>query len=142
MMWYWGAGIHGWAWGLGIFTSVIFWGLIIWAIAALVGWARQGRPGPATPGPERQAGPWPGPGPWPGDAEEILSRRFAAGEIGAREYRERLEVLQRVESARGEQRCAVGTERCRDGIEVRAKGRRRRIRFAGDAWRPRRQVAG
>jgi len=93
MMWYWGTGIHGWAWGLGIFTSVIFWGLIIWAIAALVGWARQGRPGPATPGPERQDGRWPGQGPWPGDAEEILSRRSAAGEIDAKEYRDRLEVL-------------------------------------------------
>ena len=101
MVWYWGTGIHGWAWGLGIFTSVIFWGLIIWAIAALVGWARQGRPDPAAPGPERQDGPWPGQGPWPGDAEEILSRRFAAGEIDAREYRERLEVLRAHRSTTG-----------------------------------------
>lgn len=37
MMWYWGTGVHGWAWGLGIFTSLIFWGLIIWAVVALVG---------------------------------------------------------------------------------------------------------
>ena len=36
MMWYWGTGMHGWAWGFGIFTSLIFWGLIIWAVVALV----------------------------------------------------------------------------------------------------------
>ena len=26
MMWYWGTGMHGWAWGIGILTSLIFWG--------------------------------------------------------------------------------------------------------------------
>jgi putative membrane protein len=95
-MWYWGTGVHGWAWGLGILTSLIFWGLIIWAIVALVGWGRRGRAG----GPGGPGGPGPGgPGPWPGDgargddAEQILSRRFAAGEIDADEYRQRLEVL-------------------------------------------------
>ena len=129
MMWYWGTGVHGWAWGLGIFTSLIFWGLIIWAVVALVGWARPGRPGSATPGIWRESGSWPGTGPpgspgphgpgspgshgpgGPGaegrarrepgrtgpwrdnDPEEILSRRYAAGEIDVQEYRQRLEVL-------------------------------------------------
>ena len=114
MMWYWGTGVHGWAWGLGIFTSLIFWGLIIWAVVALVGWARPGRPGSAAPGIWRESGSWPGAGPpgspgphgpgspgphGPGspwrdnDPEEILSRRYAAGEIGVEEYRQRLEVL-------------------------------------------------
>ena len=124
MMWYWGTGVHGWAWGLGIFTSLIFWGLIIWAVVALVGWARPGRPGSAAPGIWRESGSWPGAGPsgspgphgpgspWPGagpsgspgpyrpgspwrdnDPEEILSHRYAAGEIDAEEYRQRLEVL-------------------------------------------------
>ena len=114
MMWYWGTGVHGWAWGLGIFTSLIFWGLIIWAVVALVGWARPGRPGSAAPGIWRESGPWPGAGPpgspgphgpgspgphGPGspwrdnDPEEILSRRYAAGEIDVEEYRQRLEVL-------------------------------------------------
>ena len=90
MMRYWGTGVHGWAWGLGILTSLIFWGLIIWAIVALVGWARHGRAGagPAAPGAWRDGGPWPG-----DDAEQILSRRYAAGEIDAEEYRQRLEVL-------------------------------------------------
>jgi len=45
MMWYWGTGVHGWAWGLGILISLIFWGLIIWAIVALVSWARRDRAG-------------------------------------------------------------------------------------------------
>jgi len=100
MMWYWGTGVHGWAWGLGIFTSIIFWGLIIWAIVALVGWGRRGQPGGPGPGPWQQSGPrqengpWPGEGQWhDGDAEQILSRRFAAGEIDAEEYQRRLEVL-------------------------------------------------
>ena len=122
MMWYWGTGVHGWAWGLGIFTSLIFWGLIIWAVVALAGWARPGRPGSAAPGIWRESGSWPGAGPpgspgphgpgspgphgpgspgphGPGspwrdnDPEEILSRRYAAGEIDAEEYRQRLEVL-------------------------------------------------
>ena len=122
MMWYWGTGVHGWAWGLGIFTSLIFWGLIIWAVVALVGWARPGRPGSAAPGIWRESGSWPGAGPpgspgphgpgspgphgpgspgphGPGspwrdnDPEEILSRRYAAGEIDVEEYRLRLEVL-------------------------------------------------
>ncbi len=122
MMWYWSTGVHGWAWGLGIFTSLIFWGLIIWAVVALAGWARPGRPGSAAPGIWRESGSWPGAGPpgspgpngpgspgphgpgspgphGPGspwhdnDPEEILSRRYAAGEIDAEEYRQRLEVL-------------------------------------------------
>ncbi len=132
MMWYWGTGVHGWAWGLGIFTSLIFWGLIIWAIVALVSWARRGRPGSAAPGIWRESGSWPGAGPsgspgphgpgspWPGagpsgspgphgpgnpwrdnDPEEILSRRYAAGEIDAEEYRQRLEVLRAQRHAAG-----------------------------------------
>ena len=63
MMWYWSTGVHGWAWGLGIFTSLIFWGLIIWAVVALAGWARPGRPGSAAPGIWRESGSWPGAGP-------------------------------------------------------------------------------
>ena len=50
MMRYWGTGTHGWAWGIGILTSLIFWTLIIWAIVALVGWARRDQAGTADPG--------------------------------------------------------------------------------------------
>ena len=52
MMWYWGTGVHGWAWGLGIFTSLIFWGLIIWAVVALVGELGPPAAGPDRPRPE------------------------------------------------------------------------------------------
>lgn len=93
-MWYWGTGVQWWAWGLGIFTTILFWGLVVWAIVALVNWTR-GRNGPnGSGGPAGPHGMWPIPGGRPaGDAEEILARRFAAGEIGAEEYRHRLEVL-------------------------------------------------
>ena len=36
MMWVWGTGVQWWAWGLGIFTTIIFWGLVIWAIVAKI----------------------------------------------------------------------------------------------------------
>lgn len=85
MTWYWGPGVQWWAWGLGILTTFVFWGLVIWAIVALVGWARDSRP-PGSAGPER--------GDAPGDdAEQILARRFAAGDISAEEYHRRLDVL-------------------------------------------------
>jgi putative membrane protein len=85
-------------WGLGFLTTVIFWGVLIWAVAALWGWARRNRRGPAGLG--YDAGPWRGVGPWGGsgprrddDPEQILARRFAAGEIDEDEYRRRLEAL-------------------------------------------------
>jgi putative membrane protein len=92
MTWYWGGGVHWWAWGLGVLTTFVFWGLVIWAIVALVSWARDSRPESLD-----AAGP-PGPGlgddSRPGEeAELILARRFAAGEIDAEEYHRRLEVL-------------------------------------------------
>jgi putative membrane protein len=88
-----------WYWGLSVLMTVIFWGLIIWAVVALFGWARRNRRGPAG----RWHGAWPwggGMGPWGGpgparddDPEQILARRFAAGEIDEEEYRRRLEAL-------------------------------------------------
>jgi putative membrane protein len=89
MTWYWGAGVHWWAWGLGILTTFVFWALVVWAIVALVSWARNSRPaGPDPAGPGRGDAPRPGE-----EAELILARRFAAGEIDAEEYHRRLEVL-------------------------------------------------
>lgn len=86
-------------WVFGVLTTVIFWGLIIWGITALWGWARRNRQGP---GHWTDAGPWGGSwGPWGGgagprrddDPEQILARRFAAGEIDEEEYHRRLEAL-------------------------------------------------
>ena len=98
MRWYWGSGVHWWAWGLGIVLMIVFWALVIWAIVALVSWAHRGHSGPGgrggPGGPGSQPGPWP-----PGDPrqavspEETLARQYAAGEIGAEEHRRRLELL-------------------------------------------------
>lgn len=77
MMWYWGAGVHWWGWLLGIASMLVFWGLLIWAVVAVASWARR-------EGSPRKHG---------GTAEEILARRFAAGEIDADEYRQRLATL-------------------------------------------------
>ena len=89
MMWYWGTGMHWWGWGLGAFTTLIFWGLIIWAIVMLVRWSRGARPGPWQHRAWRRDD----------DPEQILARRFAAGEIDADEYRERLGALRAGQSA-------------------------------------------
>jgi putative membrane protein len=98
MTWYWGTGVQWWAWGLGILTTFVFWALVVWAIVALVSWARSSRPeDPDLPGPERgDAAPGPGDG-----AEQILARRFAAGEIDAEEYHRRLDVLRAQRDAGG-----------------------------------------
>lgn len=77
MMWYWGAGVHWWGWLLGIASMLVFWGLLIWAVVAVAGWARR-------EGSPRKHGE---------TAEVILARRFAAGEIDADEYRQRLATL-------------------------------------------------
>ena len=72
MMSGWGTGFHWWAWALGIATTAVFWILVIWAIVALVRWARHDGNGPANPdgprgpayeiqmiaGTTRPGGPW------------------------------------------------------------------------------------
>jgi putative membrane protein len=100
MMWYWGSGAHWWAWGLGIFTMIIFWGLVSWLTVTLVSGLRRGFPG------QGDAGPWRGEGPrHADDPEQILGRRFATGEIDADEYHRRLDVLRsRRYAADGERR--------------------------------------
>jgi putative membrane protein len=76
MMWGW-HGWSGWGWLAMSLAMVAFWGLIVWAVVAVVrglggGWRRpEGR-----------------------DPEQILAKRYAAGEIDEQEYRSRLEVLQ------------------------------------------------
>lgn len=68
---------EGWGWGAWIVMmlgSVAFWGLLIWAVVALVGGG--------DAGPEPKA-----------DPEHILATRFAAGEIDQDEYRRRLDTL-------------------------------------------------
>jgi len=69
--------VHWWGWLSGA-AMVVFWGLVIWAIAALVGWSRGSGPTAARRGE---------------DPEQILARRFTAGEIDAQEYHRRLDTL-------------------------------------------------
>jgi putative membrane protein len=65
---------------------VLFWGALILVIVAMVRYV--GRDHSAGYPQEPPATP-----PQPSGAEEILAERFARGEIGADEYRERLDVL-------------------------------------------------
>ncbi len=78
MMWYWGSGMHWWGWLLGTAGMVVFWGLVLGGIVALVARVRGAGSTPA-----RAAE----------DPERILARRFASGEIDAEEYRRRLDTL-------------------------------------------------
>jgi len=59
MMRDWGTGVHWWGWLLGFTATVIFVGLVIWAIVALVSWAHHDGNGPSGgggPEPPRGAG--------------------------------------------------------------------------------------
>ncbi len=78
-----------WSWGWGWWVvmplmMVAFWGLVAWAVVALV---RNDHPG--QPGTEQPAAAPPRGDP----AEQILAGRFARGEIDADEYRRSLEIL-------------------------------------------------
>ena len=50
MMRDWGTGVHWWGWVLGIAATAVFWALVIWAIVALVRWARTAGTGPRAAG--------------------------------------------------------------------------------------------
>ena len=68
---------EGWGWGawsVMMLGSVAFWGLLIWAVVALV------RGGDARPEPQA-------------DQEQIVAARFAAGDIDEDEYLRRLDAL-------------------------------------------------
>lgn len=78
MMWDWG---FGWGWLMGpmmIAGMVAFWALVVLGIVFLV------RSLGGSAGPGRGGGSEP---------EQILARRFAAGEINEEEYRTKLETL-------------------------------------------------
>jgi len=92
-MMYWNDhGMNGWGWGLMTFSMLLFWGLIIVGIVALVRYAgRAPQHHPAVPPtvrpPERP------------DPEHLLAERYARGEIDTDEYQHRLEALR---SGRGQ----------------------------------------
>ncbi|MDO8567217.1 MAG: SHOCT domain-containing protein [Dehalococcoidales bacterium] len=77
MMGPWMMGGYWWGWFMPI-IMIIFWGLVIWGIVALVRGLSRGDAGSAT-----QAD----------SALEILKRRYARGEITKQEYEERKKDL-------------------------------------------------
>jgi len=73
----------GWGWGgwvAMLIMMVLFWGLTVAGIIAVVRYLGAGRPGG-----NRGSGP--------ADAEEILAERFARGEIDQDEYTRRRDLL-------------------------------------------------
>jgi len=82
MMYSYGDHPSGWWYALGIISMILFWGVLVLAIAAAVRHLDRGRQGRSSP--ERPAPP---------TAEQVLADRFARGEIDADEYRQRLDTL-------------------------------------------------
>jgi len=79
MMWWYGNGngMDGWGYTLMTVSMVLFWGLVIYGVIAMVRYlGRQDRSVATRP-----------------TAEQVLAERFAHGQIDEREYRERLDVL-------------------------------------------------
>ncbi len=81
MMYWYGDHVSGWGYALMAISMIIFWGLIIVGVLALVRYL--GRTG-------QQSG---APSPAPPTPEQVLAERFARGEIDEEEYRQRLDTL-------------------------------------------------
>ena len=80
MMYWYGSGMSGWRYALMTVSMILFWGAVIFGVVLLVRYfGRSGQP-PAEP-------------PAPQSPERLLAERFARGEIGEEEYRQRLAVL-------------------------------------------------
>lgn len=79
MMWWngHGNGLDGWGYALMTVSMVLFWGLVIYGVVAMVRYlGRQDRAIATRPTPE-----------------QVLAERFAHGQIDEKEYRERLDAL-------------------------------------------------
>ena len=90
MNWY-GHGIGGWGYGLTALIMILFWAAVIYAIVALV---RYARPNGAQSGEPVQ----------PPTPERLLAERFARGEIDQDEYHQRLTSLRAAGPAGTQQR--------------------------------------
>jgi putative membrane protein len=79
-MMYWGTGMNGWGMTMMTVSSLLFWGLVIAAVVALLRYTgRTTQHGvPATPATAPQ---------------QVLAERFARGDIDEDEYTRRLQVL-------------------------------------------------
>ena len=80
-----GEHMSGWGYALGIIGMVLFWAVLVLAIAAAVRYLDRKRGESFPPPPPTQ----------PPTAEQVLAERFARGEIDADEYRQRLDTLRR-----------------------------------------------
>ncbi len=80
MMWWYGNGngMDGWGYALMTASMVLFWGLVIFAVIAVVRRTSRGDRSASAARPT---------------AEQLLGERFARGEIDGQEYRERLDAL-------------------------------------------------
>jgi putative membrane protein len=79
MMYPYGEHMSGWGYALGITGMVLFWVVLVLAIALAVRYLDRRRDE--------------SPPPPPPTAEQVLAGRFARGEIDADEYRQRLDTL-------------------------------------------------
>ena len=80
MMYWYGNSMSGWGYALMTISMVLFWGLVIAGVVALIRYlGRSGQQG--------------GAGPAPYTPEQLLAQRFAQGEIDEDEYRRRLDIL-------------------------------------------------
>jgi len=80
MMGWYGSGMGGWGFVLMSVSTVLFWGLVVFGIVALIRYTGRGA----------QAGTAVRP---PSAPNQVLAERFARGEIDEDEYRQRLRVL-------------------------------------------------
>ena len=91
MMFWWGQGMSGWGYALMSVSMVLFWGVVILGIVALVRYLGRSSPPAGGAGVPRPS------------AEQVLAERFARGEIDEQEYQSRLATL------RGRQQSMSGT---------------------------------
>ena len=90
MMYWYGSGMSGWGYALMTVSLILFWGAVIFGIVAVVRFAGRGARSSATSPPPRSP-------------DGLLAERFARGEIGEEEYRQRLSVLRDADQHAGDQ---------------------------------------
>jgi putative membrane protein len=87
MMYPYGGHMTGWGYALGITGMVLFWAVLVLAVALAVRYLGQNRQTSSLPS-------------RPHTPEQVLAQRFARGEIDADEYRQRLDTLRQEAAAR------------------------------------------